>query len=153
MQVATIIPIARGIPFDTLTYYSPEVLATGTLVSIPFGKQLIVGIVVECTPLADAKTLIKQAAFSLKKIKQVLGHLPYFEQAITAFQATSVESLAPVGAVAASTMPQFLFEYMQSEKLSDILMTVEQTTRASEESVIAATTLDRVDHYKRLIRS
>jgi primosomal protein N' len=128
MHVATIIPIARGIPFDMLTYYCPDALAPGTLVSIPFGKQLIIGIVVETTPLAEAKTLIKQASFALKKVKQVLGYLPFFAQAITALQITATHALAPVGAVAGSTIPQFLFEYMQGEKLSDLLATTDART-------------------------
>jgi len=153
MQVATIIPIARGIPFDMLTYYCPDILVPGTLVSIPFGKQLIIGIVAECAPLAEAKSTIKQAAFSLKKIKQVLGFLPYFAQVITALRATATETLTPVGAVAGSTIPQFLFEYMQSEKLTDLLSTYQSNTKGFSESVIAATTVDRVDQYKRAIRS
>lgn len=153
MQVATIIPIARGIPFDMLTYYCPDALAPGTLVSIPFGRQLIIGIVVECTSLAEAKTLIKQASFALKKIKQVLGHLPFFEQAIKALQTTATLTLSPVGAVAGSTIPQFLFEYMQGEKLSDILATTDSKPTPWNETVIAATMLDRTDHYKRTIRS
>ena len=152
MQVATIIPIARGIPFDMLTYYTADLLAPGTLVSVPFGKQVIIGIVVESDSLAEAKALVKQAAFSLKKIKQVLGYLPYFAQAIAALQATATTTLAPVGAVAGSTIPQFLFEYMQSEKLTDILATAESSKSLWNESVIAANTTDRTDHYKRIIR-
>ncbi len=153
MQVATIIPIARGIPFDTLTYYSADLLAPGTLVSIPFGKQLIIGVVMQSTPLTEAKSVIKQAAFSLKKIKQVLGHLPYFEQAISALHATSTQTLAPIGAIAGSTMPQFLFEYMQGEKLSEILSSYTPSTSGFEEHVSTAPTAERADQYKRLIRS
>lgn len=153
MYVATIIPIARGIPFDVLTYYCPDTLAAGTLVSVPFGKQLIVGVVVECIPLAEAKTLIKSAAFTLKKIRQVLGHLAYFEQAVLAIQATATQTLAPVGAIAASMMPQFLFEYMHGEKLTDVLAAHSISSTAPTESVITATLSDRIDHYKRLIRS
>lgn len=153
MYVATIIPIARGIPFDTLTYYTASLLPPGTLVSIPFGRQTIIGVVIESVSLAEAKSIIKSAAFSLKKVKQVLGHLPYFEQAILALKATSMQTLAPVGAVAGSTIPQFLFEYMQGEKLGDVLGESVATTDTFEERVIAATTLDRIDHYKRLIRS
>ncbi len=153
MYVATIIPIARGIPFDVLTYYSPSALAPGTLVSVPFGKQLIIGIVVECIALADAKSMIKQAAFSLKKIRQVLGHLSYFEHAIAALQATSTQTLAPVGAIAGAVMPQFLFEYMHGEKLSDVLSVYEKKIIPYEESVVTATVNDRTDQYKRMIRS
>ncbi|MBP6904443.1 MAG: hypothetical protein KBB91_00110 [Candidatus Pacebacteria bacterium] len=152
MYVATIIPIARGIPFDTLTYYAASLIPLGTLVSIPFGRQLIVGIVIESIPLAEAKSLIKQAAFALKKVKLVLGHLPYFEQAILALSATATQTLAPVGAVAGSTIPPFLFEYMQGEKINDVLGEHPLPTSSFEEHVLAARTLDRADHYKRLIR-
>lgn len=153
MHVATIIPIARGIPFDTLTYYAPIALQAGTLVSAPFGKQIIVGIVIESTPLAEAKALIKQASFSLKKIKQVLGQLSYFTHAIQAIQQTASETTAPIGAIAGSMIPQLLFEYIQSEKLSNILTTKELNTVSFEESVITASLVDRADQYKRIIRS
>lgn len=154
MHVATVIPIARGIPFDTLTYYTPSELRPGTLVSVPFGKQLIIGIVCASTALAEAKTLIKSAAFSLKKIKQVLGHMPYFEQAIGALQGAALSSFAPIGAVAGSVIPQFLFEYMHGEKLSDLLHTTqERSSDAGSEEVIIGTKTERADQYKRLIRS
>ncbi len=153
MHVATIIPIARGIPFDTLTYYTSEPLAPGTLVSTPFGKQLIIGIVLHTIPLAEAKSLIKQATFSLKKIKQILGHIPYFGQAITALESAALETFAPVGAVAASVIPQFLFEYMQGEKLSDILTTTSHPETPALEDVVVATIPERADQYKRLIRT
>jgi primosomal protein N' len=153
MHVATIIPIARGIPFDTLTYYTSEALSPGTLVLAPFGKQLIIGIVITTTPLAEAKSLIKQAAFSLKKIKQVLGHIPYFAQAIGALETAALETFAPVGAVAGSVIPQFLFEYMQGEKLSSILEPLERPIPLTPEQVITAPVAERTDQYKRLIRS
>ena len=72
MHIATIIPIARGIPFDTLTYYAPEPLEPGTLVTIPFGRQTLYGIITETIPLIEAKAFVKQAAFSLKKIKSII---------------------------------------------------------------------------------
>ena len=80
MHIATIIPIARGIPFDTLTYYVPEALRPGTMVLVPLGRQTISGFVTETIPLAEAKTFIKRAAFSLKKVKAVVGHVPYFKR-------------------------------------------------------------------------
>lgn len=154
MHVATIIPIARGIPFDTLTYYSPTELRPGTLVSVPFGRQIIIGIVCASTPLTEAKTLIKSAAFSLKKIKQTLGHLEYFEQAIGALQTAALSSFAPIGAVAGAVIPQFLFEYMQGEKLSDLLQENKPLSETiAPEHVVIGTRAERADQYKRLIRS
>ena len=153
MYVATVIPIARGIPFDTLTYYAHEALTQGTLVSIPFGKQLIFGIIIETVPLAEAKTLIKSASFSLKKIKQVLGHSAYFEEVVGTLRTASSLSLAPLGAIAGSTIPQFLFEYIHGEKIRDILSSTKENERVFTERVIAAPSRDRIDEYKRLIRT
>lgn len=153
MYVATIIPIARGIPFDTLTYYASQAMPAGTLVSIPFNRQVIVGIVLETTSLTESKTMIKQANFSLKKIKQVLGYIPYFAQSSEAIQLTATQSLAPVGAVAGTVIPQFLFDYISSEKISDLMKEPAVHNSSFEESVQVGTEHTRTDYYKRLIRS
>ena len=57
MFIATIIPIQRGIPFDTLTYYSSEDIVCGAIVEIPFGRQTIYGLVLESVPLGGLGTL------------------------------------------------------------------------------------------------
>lgn len=149
MQVATVIPIARGIPFDTLTYYSADTLQNGTLVEIPFGKQTINGIVVDCIPLTEAKTLVKSAAFSLKKIKRIVAHIPYFERAISALRTTAAQSFAPIGAVAGAVIPSILFDHIAGEKIS-----VEQNSNTTFiEHCTVATIADRANTYKQLIRT
>ncbi len=151
MHVATVIPIARGIPFDILSYYSPHVLEPGTLVAVPFGKREIHAIVIDSVPLTEAKTMIKQAAFSLKKIARIIVHLHFFENTIKALALTAVQTMAPVGAIAGSAIPQILFEYIRAEKLPDQL--IKQSESVFSESVSIGTTSTRSDEYKRLIRS
>lgn len=155
MHITTVIPIARGIPFDALTYYASDALAPGTLVAIPLGRQTIYGFVTDTTPLAEAKTFVKKAAFSLKKITSVLGHLPYFQAVTAALKDTGTAAIAPVGAVAASVIPQMLFEYLSAEKLPTLFPadSGKETATSFEETVTLGTRVERSDAYKRLIRS
>jgi primosomal protein N' len=101
MFIATIIPIQRGIPFDTLTYYSSEVLSCGTIVEIPFGRQTIYGLILESIPLVQAKMSIKHATFSLKKIKRVIGMSSYTASLTRGLIETKKKTLTPIGALSA----------------------------------------------------
>ncbi len=154
MYIATVIPISRGIPFDTLTYFASVALEPGTLVTVPLGRQSIYGFVTETTPLAEAKAFVKKAAFSLKKIKSVIGHFPYYEAVTLAIKDSGAAAIAPIGAVAASVFPNMLFEYIAGEKLSSFMEenTVKTLTHKKEKSVVG-TRVERIDAYKRLIRS
>ncbi|HWC57617.1 MAG TPA: hypothetical protein VG621_01530 [Candidatus Paceibacterota bacterium] len=153
MYVATVIPTARGIPFDTLTYYSPEALAPGTLVVIPLGKQIIMGIVVDTLPLIHAKTLVKKAPFSLKKIKQVVGYSGYFSHVVHALQSSALTQMVPLGAIAATVMPSSLFDFLRKQPFDTPDTTMVPTAEAGSESVEVGTTEERVNHYRQLIRS
>lgn len=153
MHIATVIPISRGIPFDALTYYAPEALAPGTLVAVPLGRQTIHGFVTETIPLTEAKTFVKKAAFSLKKIKEVSGHVPYFEAVTHALRETGTKTIAPVGAVAASVIPHAMFEYVSADKLHTLLGDPLAPQQSLEERSVLGTRAQRTDEYKRMIRS
>ncbi len=154
MYIATIIPIARGIPFDTLTYYAGELLEPGSIVTIPFGKQTINGIVTETIPLAEAKSMVKSASFTLKKVHTVLGIAPCMQAAALALADTSTLTLTPLGTLASNVIPQTLFDYVSGEKIvTEEKIGAEQLSQQFEETVTLGTTLERTDHYKRLIRS
>lgn len=151
MYIATIIPIAKGIPFDTLTYYASEAYSAGTMVSIPFGKQTIRGIIIETSSLADAKSIVKHARFSLKKIKGVLGDAPTLTAATNALLESAILSVTPVGTLAGIFLPTVLFEYSIEEKKKTSQAELPETL--FEESVIYGITDERISQYKRVIRS
>jgi primosomal protein N' len=153
MYIATVIPISKGIPFDTLSYFSAQLLDAGTIVQVPFGKQRINALIVECQSLAEAKTAIKQASFSLKKITLVIGHVPLFGAVMEGLQEAAVRTLSPIGSIAGAVIPNMLFEYITGEKM--VVLSEEQNgieKKYSEESVVG-TIDERIDYYKRLIRT
>ncbi|HVY36173.1 MAG TPA: hypothetical protein VG982_02780 [Candidatus Paceibacterota bacterium] len=155
MHIASVIPIGRGIPFDVLTYYSSEPLAPGTLVLIPFKREQLYGFVTETVPLAEAKTFVKKATFSLKKIKGVIGANTLFASIALAVKETGAATLAPVGAVAGVVIPEMLFEYIAPEKLPITFFggTAEYTIQTNREKVVFGPRDERIDEYKRMIRS
>jgi primosomal protein N' (replication factor Y) len=68
MNIIEVIPVAKGLKTETLSYFGPETLAVGSVVSVPLRKKMVPGIVTAVRSARDIKGDIKQADFSLKKI-------------------------------------------------------------------------------------
>jgi len=68
MFVITIIPLARGITIESLTYFSNQTFTLGDIITIPVRGKYIRGVVLESTPVSLTKTALKAATFSLRKL-------------------------------------------------------------------------------------
>lgn len=68
MFVTTVIPIARGISKETLTYVSPIKLNEGALIEVPLRKKNIKALVIGVEDARQAKLALKSSSFSLRKI-------------------------------------------------------------------------------------
>ncbi len=148
MYILSVIPIQRGIPFSTLSYYSSDALSVGTIISIPLGKQSVYGLVYESTSLIESKTHIKQATFSLKKIKSVVGSSAFSFGVVEGLRLASQKTLAPIGALAGASINELFFDFLQVIEEKDL----ETNVTAKEPSVVYGNISDRVDEYKRIIR-
>lgn len=68
MYVTEVIPLRRGIGIETLSYFGSDVFPVGTLLKIPVRNQTILGLVSSVEEVSAAKTALKAATFSLRKI-------------------------------------------------------------------------------------
>ncbi|HEX4799186.1 MAG TPA: hypothetical protein VFV22_01475 [Candidatus Paceibacterota bacterium] len=68
MFVITVVPLKRGIISDTLSYYSGETYAEGTIITIPVRNATALGLVIQSETVSAAKTALRAATFSLKKL-------------------------------------------------------------------------------------
>ncbi len=68
MFVTQVIPLKRGIGLDSLSYFSSEQYPLGTLVQIPVRSSTILGLVIEVNEVSAAKTALRRATFSLRKL-------------------------------------------------------------------------------------
>lgn len=70
MFVITVVPLKRGITVDALSYFSSQSYVHGTIVSIPIRNSIILGLVTESKEVSTAKTALRAATFSLRKLPQ-----------------------------------------------------------------------------------
>lgn len=85
ISLVRVIPIARGISKETLTYFTSKRVATGALVDVLVRTKKIPALVVACETVTPSKAEIKSASFGLKKIEGVRHEnvfLPAFVRAV-----------------------------------------------------------------------
>lgn len=70
MFVIEVAPLSKGGGLDRLSYYSASDLPVGALVTIPLRKSETTGIVLASNPVSMAKTAIRAATFSLRRLPE-----------------------------------------------------------------------------------
>lgn len=150
MYILSIIPISRGIPFNTLSYYSTEHVPIGSIVEIPLGKNLIKGLVCESNSLIEAKINVKQATFSLKKIKRVLNKSSHYVSLVEGLREASVKTLTPIGSLASVIINEIYFDIFNKTEIEE-----DQTLQKENKQPISVygEIDNRIDEYKRIIRT
>jgi len=68
MFVIEVIPLKRGVHVESLSYFSSEAYKLGTILTIPVRKQAIRGVVINTKAVSGAKTALRAATFSLRKL-------------------------------------------------------------------------------------
>lgn len=71
MYIIEVIPISRGIPHDTLSYFTAKEMRAGSIVDVPLRSKIVKGIIISIRNAEDMKGEIKNAGFALKKIDKV----------------------------------------------------------------------------------
>ncbi len=71
MWILEVVPIKRGLPKETLTYFSAEPVPDGTVVSVPIRSKAVDAISVSCRDARDEKASLKSSDFSLKKVIKI----------------------------------------------------------------------------------
>jgi len=68
MFVIEVIPLGRNTRIESLSYYTSEPYEPGTIVSMPIRRKTVSGVVIEVKEVSSAKTALRAATFSLKKL-------------------------------------------------------------------------------------
>lgn len=110
MQLVEMVPIARGIFKETLSFFSAKEIAPGAIVSGLVRGRSVDGLVTNVLPLASAKTAVRQSDYLLKKITSVkTPRLVSLELIKSAAQTADYFAL-PLGQVLASLIPRLILE-------------------------------------------
>ncbi len=67
MKIITVVPLAKGIFKENLTYYTSQNVSLGMVISVPVRKKKISALVVGVDNLSSHKSAVKTSSFALKK--------------------------------------------------------------------------------------
>jgi primosomal protein N' (replication factor Y) len=151
MNVLEVIPIAKGIPVETLTYFTGSEVSLGSVVKVPLRKKIISAIVVSIREVGDLKSEIKNSNFALKKIEKIKSYEFFRKEFIQAAADTAEYYVGSTGAVLNSIVPKYIFENI--EKINILPETeAKKSSVVAEKFVIQSNDEDRYAHYKSIIR-
>ncbi len=149
MKLLEVIPIARSIPKETLSYFSMTDVEAGALVKIPLRKKIIPAIVVSSKNVEDVKSEIKNSSFALRKIEKLKSFNFLRKEFIETAQRIADYSIGSTGEVLNLMVPKYFFE-IANEFSRDIAYA--KSELSSEKYVIQSSDEDRYAHYKSIIR-
>lgn len=147
MKILTIIPLAKGIPRDELSYFSAKEVPLGALVTVPFGNRNIRGVVVDQNNVRDLKSSIKSNDFALRNVSQVHDEL-LPGGVFAAGQKTARFFAAPIGAVLQTMIPIQIFDYYLDHPVS----LPGKNLAKPEIQALQVPLSERISYYKTLIR-
>jgi len=160
MKVIEVIPIARGIGKDTLTYFTSTSPQVGAVISAELRGKKIRAVVVSSKDATEHRAELREMPFKIKKagdvgdVKQIF--LPEF---LEATKETAKYYMGTVGGALHSLVPRFILE--NTDKILGVENNAEKTEKdlkrptnkkAQHVLVLQGDDLERVGHYKSIVR-
>ncbi|KKT21300.1 MAG: Primosomal protein N [Parcubacteria group bacterium GW2011_GWB1_43_8] len=149
MKIIDVIPIAKGIPQEKLSYFTSKDVSVGALVSVPVKKKEIPAIVSAVSDAKESKTSLKGSDFSIKPVKSVISDNFITPEFLEACKEIAEYYLSTPGSVIKDFVPQAILESGSEPKINK---TPEQTSNKREIIVIQSPTKERFQHYKSIVR-
>ncbi len=149
MFVIQVIPLIRGTKIDKLSYFSATEYELGTFLTIPIRGKEHPAIVTEVNPVADNKSSLKSASFTLRKLPEQtpLSSVPKNIQSTAKLLQKIYPSSA--GAILYQLLPPDVRTGEYKYPLVSSLVHKEDTTP----QILTATLKDRYVSYRSHIRS
>ena len=154
MYIATVIPIQKGFQKENLTYFSPENIPLGSIVSIPIRSKTVLAIVINIDNARDLKFDLKKADFQLKKIIGVRGTSPFLPAFFESCEKMKDYTVSNTGTIIKALLPNVFLENIRDlEKNIDENISENNNENIRQEKLIfQALTPDRMSWYRTLIR-
>lgn len=148
IKIVNIIPIAKGILQEKLSYFTDKDVGPGALVIVPVRKKDVLAIVSSIESTKSIKAALKKSGLRLKKIKSVKTSSFFLPEFMEACAEIAKYFVSPVGAVIKDFMPQDM------QKNPILLDGAVGPSRASHFEIMAiqAQKEDRLSYYKGIVR-
>jgi len=148
MWIVEVVPIKRGLPKETLTYFSAEPVADGSVVSVPIRSKAVDAISVSCRDVRAEKAAIKSGTFSLKKIIKIKPGSPVPSYIFDAARLASQYYRCTRGTVLNLLIPDYSFYGIFSHEALE----KDGETPVPERLLFQAPLDERISFYRTYIR-
>src|SRR3989304_6665467 len=151
MKIITVIPLAKGIFKETLTYFMAADVPLGSVIAVPVRKKTIDALVIKSENLAASKSMIKSSAFSLKKADKVKGVSVLPGKVIRAAFKMRDYFGTNSPSVLSSVLPKIFLETYDKLKTRPESQ-IDKNNLKQEKLILQASLIERVSYYKTFIR-
>ncbi len=133
MYIIEIIPLQKGIPKDTLSYFSMQPIALGSLVHVPLQSRTIQGIVVGQSLAKDMKASLRSGNFSLKQVSEVVSPDYFPKKILEVLTLIADRSTVPLGTLFVQLFPEpvipFFQKWKQTEKIKNDIRIIQGSSK------------------------
>ncbi len=154
MFIIECLPFSGGLNKESLSYFSAESFEPGALLKVNLRGKSINALVLESRDAADAKTEIKSADFSLKKISNFVSKPFLQKEFLEAVKETAEYFVTTQGGVLSHLIPAFVLESPDIffPKVAPFKNFLRCHLRKEEGSILQTPDEERFIHYRSLIR-
>jgi len=117
MHLVRVVPLARGVLKEELTYFTSKPVTVGSIVAVPIRRSSANALVVSVEEAYMSKSQLKASPYAVKKIDSIKAHtffLPGFvsaaREAATHFATTTGAVLTALTPAAVNTYPKEVFQ-------------------------------------------
>jgi primosomal protein N' (replication factor Y) len=149
MHVISVIPIARGVTHDFLSYISAESLEPGSVIHITLRNKPAFGIVLSCRKATDARSEIRGSDFEYKKLEDPAPRKVLPPPLMEILPPLAEYFAASAGSVLATLVPKYL---LSAHEGFDEQPEYERHPLPKEVLALQEDEDDRFAHYKSAVR-
>ena len=153
MNIVHVVPIAKGINKETLSYFTSSDIEAGAIVKVPIRNRTVAALVVSVEPAEDIKSELKNSPFMIRKIGKLKMQPIFLPAFIEAAQQAADYFTGSTGSILASITSKSILE--QSEDISKKIIATgfeKKLDKLQEPHALQADEEERIAHYKSLIR-
>lgn len=150
MNILKVVPFRKGFRTQYLTYFTTKDVSVGTIVTFEIKSKTYQGFVIEVENAEHTKSDIKQANFTLKKIKSIYKETIFNSALVNTLYKAQDFYATSIGALVTTIVPQFVLQDIDAFKIPYIDTTHIQ--KSTEQYAIQEPDQERYSSYKRLIR-
>lgn len=149
MQILHVIPLARSLETEILSYFSVKKVTPGTMVTVPLRKSQVEALVVNSFEVTDLKSEVKRAGYQLRNVTTIHKGEIFSSGFLSAADIIKNFYATTTGKVLDQMTPKFL--------LKDIATYTRPSFESSVQQVFSSRILqrpldERIDYYRTLVR-